>query len=482
MKTKLNKIMMYVSGVFLLTYMGCTELDETPLDFTGPSNFYQNSSQVEAAFAASMERIYPRWGVYGYGHRDIYRHTDQLSGGDLALSANTANALWRGHYRAIADLNPAIKALGDPESPINESDKVILTAQGRFLRGMNYFYLVRLYGDVPLIDQLTDVITEEISRTPLAEVYNFIIADLTFAAQNLPDTWGGDTPGRPTAGAAKGLLAKVHLTMATAPMNDVSNYAKARDWAADVMDDGVYSLIIDVAEVFELANQYGPEAMFSFNATGDDKSTPPQIWLPGHMASGWGDHTANRTWFNAYPDQPRRGAYLLLEDWDGVNYKDWPNGEGHHVRKFLYDTRENMEKLSTTQNIPILRYADILLMFAEAENMASGGPTQAAVDAVNLIINRANGGVANPANPLLTTGMSAADFDMAVINERNYELNFEYDRWFDLVRKRILCDVVNDDVKVNCDDNDYLLPIPQADLRLNELMTQNPGYPIPGGG
>lgn len=482
MKTKINKIMMYASGIFFLTYIGCTELEETPLDFTGPDNYYNNSSQVESAFAASMSRIYTRWAVYGYGaHSGAFTGTDQLRGGDLAFSANQANDMWRGHYRAIADLNPAIGAMNKDDSPIAQAEKELLMAQARFLRGMNYFSLVRMYGDIPIMTEETDVVTDEIDRRPIAEVYSFIIEDLNFAIQRLPDTWGGDTPGRPTAGAAKAMLAKVYLTMATFPLSETSKYALARDMAADVMDDNVYSLITEVGEVFELNNQYGPEAIFSFNATSDDKSTPPQIWLPSHMADGWTDHGANRIWHLAYPEQPRKEAYLLMEDWDGVRYTDWPNGAGYNVKKFLYDDRETIEKLSSTQNIPILRYADVLLMFAEAENMASGGPTQAAVDAVNLIINRANGGVANPLHPLLTTGMSQNDFDAAVINERNYELCFEYDRWYDLIRKRILCDVVNDDVKVNCSDEDYLFPIPQADLRLNELMTQNPGYPVPGG-
>ncbi|MBK8505857.1 MAG: RagB/SusD family nutrient uptake outer membrane protein [Saprospiraceae bacterium] len=149
------------------------------------------------------------------------------------------------------------------------------------------------------------------------------------------------------------------------------------------------------------------------------------------------------------------------------------------MRKFLYDSRGNLERLLSTPNIPILRYADILLMYAEASNMANGGPTPEAVDAVNQVIDRANGHVDNPNYPKLTMSMTAQEFDAAVINERNYELCFEFDRWHDLVRKRILCDVVNPDVKVNCDDNDYLFPIPQADLRLNPLLDQNPGYPIP---
>jgi hypothetical protein len=138
-----------------------------------------------------------------------------------------------------------------------------------------------------------------------------------------------------------------------------------------------------------------------------------------------------------------------------------------------------MESLNTWANIPLIRFADALLLFAEAENAVNGGPNQAAVDAVNQIIDRANDNVDNPSHPKLTTSMSQAEFDAAVIDERGLELFFEYDRWFDLVRKRILCDKVRDAMKVNCDDNDYLWPIPYTDLKLNPSLTQNPGYTTP---
>jgi hypothetical protein len=237
----------------------------------------------------------------------------------------------------------------------------------------------------------------------------------------------------------------------------------------------------DIRDVFALENKSGPEFIWSFNSTDDDIATPPQIWLPGTMAFGWSDFGLKKAWTDAYPDQPRKGAYMILEDWDDVSYTEWSWRGSPNIRKYVYNDRSDMESLRSWPNIPIIRYADVLLMFAEAENMVSGGPTQAAVDAVNLIIDRANDGVANPIHPRVTTSMSQAQFDAAVIQERALELFFEFDRWYDLIRKEILCDVWDDqpDVKPNCDQNDYLWPIPQADLRLNELMTQNTGYSTP---
>ena len=466
----------------LLLLASCMNLEETPKDFTAPDNYYQSIGQVESALASSMNRLFGGWTFYDWmGYPEYTYSDDQLQGGDLDFGDWTGNDNWRVHYRAIADVNPAIKALNDDKlgTSATEEEKNQLMAQLRFLRAFNYFTLVRLYGDVPIIDENTDPVNGELSRNPIADVYNFIIADLQFAVQNLPETWSGEgQEGRPGADAARTLLAKVYVTMATNPLNDASKYALARDMAKEVIDGGTHGLLDSVSQVFELYNMWSEEMIWSFHTATNTYCIEPQIWLPWHMADGWGDCVCDRTWVLAYPEQPRKHAYLLLEDWDGVPWTEW-DMETAAIRKYLYDSRENMENCVSYYNIPILRYPDALLIFAEADNMVNNGPTTAAVDAVNQVIDRANGYVNNPAYPLLTTAMSKADFDMAVIQERNLELCFEYDRWFDLVRKRILYEKTIPDYQPNFSPNDYLLPIPEEDLRLNPLMTQNPGYTDP---
>jgi len=469
--------MVLVSGIFLVLTSRCIDLDETPLDFTGPDNFYNDPSQIEAAFSSSMQRLYSAWSGYSYTYYN-FDNDDQYRSGELVIGDDHGSDLWSAHYASIADVNPAIQALNDDKLGTSTTPEVKdqLMAQAKFIRAWNYFSLVRLWGDVPLILETTNVVTGEITRTPSTEVYAQIENDLLFAVANLPESWPPENRGRPAKAAAKTLLAKVYITMATAPLNlGTPLYTKARDMAADVMDDGTYNLVTEVDKVFAFENAYGPEIMWSFNASEDDESTPPQIYLPGTMADGWGDIGVDPAWGLAYPEQPRKHAYLLLEDWDGNPYTDfWWNGPGIH--KLLMDTKENMERYRSIQNYPLIRYADALLLFAEAENQVNGGPNQAAVDAVNQTIDRANGYVDNPAYPKLTTGMSKDDFDAAVIQERNLELCFEYDRWYDLIRKRILCEKTIPEYAQNCDDNDYLWPIPLTDIRLNPLLTQNPGY------
>jgi hypothetical protein len=481
-KRKLNIYhLVLMSGLLLLLTTGCVKLEEKPMDFVSPANFYKTSSQIEAAFASALNRLYAYWGGYSYGLMN-FENDDQIFDGQLVMSDSYGNDLWTRHYMSIADINPVIMALNEDKLGTTASQELKdqLMAEAKFYRAFNYFTLVRLYGDLPLITENTNLVTDEIPRTPIADVYALIESDLLFATQSLPVTWPSANRGRPARDAAKELLAKVYITMATAPLNETSNYVKARDMAKQVMDAGNYYLLTDVDKVFAMENSYGPEMIWSFNSSADDPATDPQIWTPASMADGWGDFKCDKIWGESYPEQPRKHAYLLLEDWDGNPYTafGWPVATPG-IKKFTYETIENIKNYRSTQNYVVLRYADVLLLFAEAENMVNNGPTQAACDAVNQIIDRANGYVANPADPLVTTSMSKQAFDDAVIQQRNLELCFEYDRWYDLVRKRILKEKTIPQYQQNFSENDYLYPIPQADLRLNRLLKQNPGYTTP---
>jgi len=257
------------------------ELEETPLDFATPDNFYKSVSQIESSFASSMNRLYGEWYGYSYSYYH-FENDDQIYGGDLNFDDEQGSELWSNHYAAIADLNPIIKAL-DADVLGTAADQVTkdqLMAQAKFLRGFNYFFLVRMFGDVPLIIETTNVDEDPITRAPVADVYDLIVSDMQFAANNLPPSWPGGQIGRPAQDAARAMLAKVYITMATAPLNDATSAVKARDMAKLVMDAGNYSLVPNIDQVFALNNSYGPEIMWSFNAAEDDNATPPQIWLP----------------------------------------------------------------------------------------------------------------------------------------------------------------------------------------------------------
>ena len=452
------------------------QLEEKPSSFVAPDNFFQTAQQVETVFAASMNTLWGYWEGYSYGYGNFI-HDDQLNDGDLIISPSHGSGLWDAHYSSLLNINTAIAAIKAEKVQGVSADEIsLLIGQAKFIRAFNYFMLVRMFGGVPLITEDTpDPVSNPMPRASVTDVYNLIIADFTEAIDKLPASWPS-AQGRPTKGAARGLLAKVYLTMATAPLNETSNYQKAADLAWEVMQSGDYQLVQDITKVFDLSNKYGPEMMWGFNSTYDDPATDPQIWAPENM-DGWGDASVNPLWEQAIPDGPRKDAYLITE-LNGVHYTVWNVQHTPYIRKYLYISQDDFDSYASTINFPIIRYADVLLIYAEAANMANGGPTQAAVDAVNQVINRANGYAPVPGHPLLTTAMSKEAFDAAVIEERNQELCFENDRWFDLIRKRLLGEK-NPEYVANFSEDDYLFPIPERDLRLNEQLVQNPGYPTP---
>lgn len=473
---KNNKILSrFLLVAAVIAAASCKKLVEKPISFVQPSDFYTTPSQIEATFAASMNKVWDYWGGYGYGMGNFI-NDDQYEGGDLVIGNNFGSDLWDGHYGAILNLNSAIGAIKKGNLGTNASPEEIdqLMGQAKFIRAWNYFMLVRMFGALPLITEDTENPTAaKIIRSPVEDVYALIVSDFTEAAAKLPRTWP-DFPGRPTSGAAKGLLAKTYLTMATYPVNDPTNYAKAADFANQVMQEGDYSLVQDIFQVFSTGTKYGPEMMWSLNSNYSDINTDPQIYRPGSLG-GWGDFKVQPEWEQKLPDIPRKNAYVLTE-LDGVNYKNWPDEQYPFIKKFMYDNENDFNNYSSVMNMPIIRFADVLLIYAEAANMASGSPTQAAADAVNAVIDRANGYTTIAAHPKLTTSMTKEAFDAAVIEERNQELCFEYDRWFDLIRKRILKEESIPSIQQNFSDDDYLFPIPDNDVELNKSLTQNPGY------
>lgn len=477
-----TSIKKYSAAILLISTVACQSLDEDPQGFVSPSNFYTTIGQGEAALTGSMNQLWNYWSGYSYGYGNFV-HDDQLLDGDLNIASNYGNDLWNIHYRALNNINGVIRAVkGGSIVGVDQDEIDILVAQAKFLRAYNYFTLVRMYGDIPLITEDTpDPVTTPVkTRTPIAQVYDLIVEDFSFAVEKLPATWDG-APGRPSSAAAKGLLAKVYLTMATAPLNQTENFAKARDLAADLMDDGSHSLVPNVYDVFKPENKYGPEMMWSFNSTGDDPATDPQIWAPS-LLEGWGDASIDPewsdSWFESSPDEPRQDAYLILEV-NGTPYTEFDE-QRPFIRKYLYISDDEYNTYQSRANFPIIRYADVLLIYAEAANMAAGAPTAEAYDAINQVRRRAFNVDLNAPSPLadLPAGLSAAEFDAAVIAERDKELCFEYDRWFDIVRKRLLPTIFADreDVLANYSEEDYLYPIPVFDAQT--LGSQNPGYDI----
>jgi len=484
MKNNIRKIVGYLLIIPITFVLSCKKLDVPPISSVTSSNFGQSATQIEAAYTASMNFL---WGRY-YGYADVifyvFQNDDQWQGGNLVIPANNGDLLWQMHYQALTNINNALLAIKQGRVQ-GETPQTIaaLTGEGKLLRAHNYFNLVRLFGDVPLITEDTpDPANNLMARSSVKDVYTLIVSDLQYAADNLPDSWS-NAPGKPTSGTAKSLLAKAYLTMATYPLNDPNYYQKAADAANSVINSGTYALTDSCVNVFKPENKYSREMIWSYNSTYDDRTSSARSWAPSEwLTGGWDGAPVDTAFEHHWTAQPRKDAYLLL----GLNGQPYTTAfvtATPYVKKFFYYiTESDFNKNQCATNLPIIRYADVLLIYAEAANQANGGPTQAACDAINLVINRANGYVPNAGHPLLTTRMSKQNFDNAVIQERNWELCFEQpDRWFDICRKRILDKVSAPYPQelANYSPNDYLFPIPQADLKTDKLLTQNPGYPTP---
>lgn len=457
----------------LIVFTAC-DLEENPQSFISPDNFFNTPTQIESVLASSMRLHWRSWGGYGYDP-GFHRHSDQNNGGDLVITQNYGAGRYNDHFASLKDINHALRAIADGKldgAPTEVKNQLV--AQLKLIRAWNYFQLVRHWGGMPLLteENVNEYFTLLPSRSSVAETYELIESDLIEAIQKLPEEWSAGMSNRPNKDAARGILAKVYVTMATAPLNNESSYAKAASMAKQVIDGGKHSLIHDIRDVFSEETEESSEMMWSFWSNAENKATDPKIWSAIH---GWGDYSVDIFWVDSvYPEQPRKYEYLEIYSIDGIHHDSLGRGVG--INKFLYVSIEDFIRGFSTVNMPIIRYADVLLIFAEAENMAKGGPTQEAVDAINQVINRANDYKPNPNYPLLTTSMSKKEFDNAVINERSYELCFEYDRWLDMVRKRIIPEVVREHYVINFTDADYLYPIPEFDIRLNPNMEQNPGY------
>ncbi|GAA4439633.1 RagB/SusD family nutrient uptake outer membrane protein [Ravibacter arvi] len=474
---KFVAVLLSFTGIF-----SCQSLEESPEGISTPQNFYSTVGQCEAAFAGAMNALFVQWDRY----QNIPMFPDgQFEGASLDFGATSFNELWTWHYRSVANVNAVLKAVKGGSLaglPQEEIDGVV--AQGRFLRAFNYFTLVRLYGKIPYLTEDTPdpvaVPLTPASRLEIAAVYDLLEADLSFAVEHLGDYSAG-TPGKPNKWIAKGFLAKVYLTRATAPLSQSEYYAKARDMADDVITRGPYRLLPDFREIFKTSNNRNLETLFAFYASPQSPYMPGNAWAPSEM-DGWSGGPVKIYWaLNLYPEQPRKHSYLLLDFTSdiydpGAPIINWSKSSDG----VPYIGKYNMPNLTFDQQVgggssgiemKLLRFADILLIYAEAANMAAGKPTQLAVDRLNMIIDRANAGTGKEARASLS--MARDEFDRKVIDERSYELCFENDRYFDVLRKRILEQVNLPDNAQGYDENDYLLPIPALDAA---AIGQNPGY------
>jgi hypothetical protein len=396
-----------------------------------------------------------------------------------------AETLWSGHYNGIGAANQALQAL--EVAAIDQTEKDQLIGEVRFLRGYLYFNLVRMFGGVPLVlrvpqdaeDANTDPAFQ--TRASVETVYQSIIEDLQFAADHLPVRSAYMT-GHANKGAAQSLLAKVYMYL--------GEWDKVFELTEAVINSAEYALLDDYGVIWRQEGDNSVESIFEIQ-TGEfnnanlnvDNYTVSQGVRVGGQGGwddlGWGFDTPSTTLIDSYePGDIRKEKTIIFIDnsgthrgtilWDGfrVPSKDSVQNLYYNYKAYTSPFAEeyaNPAEKDRPQNIKILRYADVLLMNAEAAIHTGLGDPDARVNMV-----RARAGL--PAE----SGVTIED----IWHERHVELAMEHDRFWDLVRQGRAAEVMHAAGKPNFVAGKHeLLPIPSSQILLSgNQLTQNPGY------
>ena len=410
----------------------------------------------------------------------------------VAPSNGFANTLWVGYFGLINRCNSTIKEVNTNTSIVaSEAIKTQTIAEARFLRAYAYFNMVRFFGNVPLIDTLFEdpAAQNNVPQSTPAQLYAFIENDLTFAASNLPLSWDIKFVGRATSGAANGLLAKVYLTQ--------QKWGPAMAAANAVMTSGQYDLSTPYDKIFREEGENSKESVFEVQATasaaiqtanGVQYAQIMGVRGAGSWDIGWGWNTPSTFLEAAYEaNDPRKNRTILYTSTATTTYQTI---YGENLPVGLPNPRYNNKvytnpairssvghRFGYWMNIRILRYADVVLMYAEAANEVGGAANiTAARNALNLVRARARAG-----NNTILPDITTTDQNLlrdAIRQERRIELAMEHDRFFDLVRWGTAQAVLNAAGKTNFNANrDALLPIPQTQIDLSKgVLKQNPGY------
>ena len=474
-------ISVLIIGVSLLSSCNKSFLDQASPTSISPLTFYKTAPDFQAALNSTygaLQGSYMYWFVYGDVTSDD-AFTAPGAGSSLqgefdlppvnATNFNLNTAFWNPSYLAIARANIVLNRIDG--TSIADNQKKQFTGEAKFIRALTYFNLVRVFGDVPLV--LKEIPSADdafsYSRETLANVYAQIIKDLQDAEQALPVSYSASDAGKATSGAAKTILATVYLTQ--------HKFAEAAAKLKEVIDTGTYSLLSNYNDIFNPANGWNKEIVFAINYQkgGIGEGSPfPNFFIP------------NQSGNDIVPAGAAAGYAQITEDLDQAfeaNDLRKSTSVGVYQSVFKY-TRKYLDVPSANYDSNndwiVTRYADVLLMYAEALNET--GSLAAAITNLNIVRTRA--GLPNKT----ATDIPTQDaFRLAVEHERRVELSLEGHRWFDLIRTNRVKTVMNayyikENVKRNgvievLEDFMLLCPIPTSQVNINpDKIKQNPGY------
>jgi len=506
MKQLFNKSIFLTAAVSLL--LGCADLDEKPVGLLAPESLFRTSKDVETAVMGAYgwiatERLYGRQFVSALmlrsdmediGDRGTPAERQQVNDFNMDDNNNMVNQFWPVWYQVISSTNAAIFGAQQLNLPENTGNP--LMAEARFIRAFAYFHLVQVFGDIPYIDYFISnpESVKSISKTPAATVYSNIIADLEFAKQWLPDKQPAEVRSRASKGTAASYLASVYLTM--------GQYQKAyteAKWVIDNKDKFGYALEADFQTLFKAPQAPNmKEHIFDIDFLGlksgdggaNDDIMAPMTGVRGGDAprSGWSVIVPSLKVYNTWDDRDYRKEVSfedsLLIGGKLVPYTEFTNTKRPHIAKYArFAGNSNSEGRYSDHNYAAMRYAEILLIAAEA-SVEANGPNAEALGYINQIRARARNwaGKQTTFPEDVKTGLAKEALIDLILDERRLELAFEYKRWYDIKRRNLGEKVFKGANSLEPHETfnanrDYLMPLPRVELQVNpNLMPQNPGY------
>lgn len=380
---------------------------------------------------------------------------------------------WNGRYQTINLCNQVLDHIDTIDMDANLKSRYI--AESKFVRAYAYFRLVRAFGNVPLRLHLPKDASEyNLPQSPKAEVYAAIEKDLTDAAAVLPQSYAGNDVGRATKGAALSLHAKVAMYQQKWPdVLALTNQVKGLG----------YSLFPNYEQLFRVPNENNSESVFEIqaeliqgNADASNSQYSQVQGVRGVTGGGWGFNIPTASLANAYETgDPRRDATIIFAgettpEGDAIS-STAPNPMYNQKSYVPFSMYINGYNEGSQQNIRVIRYAEVLLMNAEAAN-EQGDPTTA-LASLELVRARARGGN-NAILPKVTTTDKDA-LRLAIWNERHVELAMELDRYFDVIRQGRAAAIFGP--KGWEANKNEVWPIPQSEIdQSSGVLVQNPGY------
>lgn len=392
--------------------------------------------------------------------------TDTGSGKDLldavtyTSTSGEIEQMWGHWYKSIGRASQAIEYTVN-YAMTDETYRNRLIGEAKFLRALNYFFLVRGWGDVPIQAQDLTV------RAPKAEVYAYIEQDLKDAMASLPVRYDAANIGRATKGAAQGLLSKVYLYQ--------GKWQEAYDNANEVITSSEYGydLMPDYRDIWKVTGENKEESLFEFQARGEAPAHGIQQYSEtqgarGETGWGWGFNTPSEDLLEAFEaegDDIRKEATIIFRNSTLYDGRVIGNTENPMYNMKAYSSA-NLASADGDKNIRYLRLGEIYLIRAEAANEL-GNTTQALAD-LNKVRNRVK------LADVTTTNQD--ELRKAIWHERRLELAFEHDRWFDLNRTGEAEAVMKAVGKPYVKGKHELFPIPNQQLIEIPDLGQNPGW------